>query len=130
MVDVSRSISERVGDLAHSVGGVVGKKAEGAAEQSIKKGAELASGLGAKVGAVADRIDENASSLSGHVREAADKVNRFADDLNDKKPADLFQAAMDYGRAHPLMMMAGAGLLGFALARLTGPRTTSRNGNY
>lgn len=127
MAEAARSIGEQVGDLAQSVGGAAGKKAEEVADQSLKKGAELASSLGRKAGVIADRVAETSPSLSGHVREAADKANRFADDLNDKKAADLLQSAMDFGRAHPFMMMAGAGLLGFAFARLTGPSAASRN---
>ncbi|MFO1160913.1 MAG: hypothetical protein U1E60_18880 [Reyranellaceae bacterium] len=126
MAEAAKGIGGQVSDLAKSVRGVVGGKAEEAADQSLKKGAELASSVGQKVDKLADRIDETSPTLSGHVRDAADKVNRFADDLDNKKVADLVQSAADFGRAHPFVMMAGAALLGFALARLMGSSVTSR----
>lgn len=120
MSEATRSIGERLGDLAHQVGGAAGKKAEQSADQSLKKGADLASALGEKVDSFADRIDEKAPSLAQQVRDTADKVNQLADQLNEKKVSDLVQSAADYGRAHPFVMMAGAALLGFALARFIG----------
>jgi hypothetical protein len=127
MAESAKSIGEQVGDLAHAVGGAVGKKAEEVADRSREMGADLASGLGEKVGAAADRIGEKSPSLAQHVRDTADKVNQFADELNDKKAADLLQSAMDFGRAHPFMMLAGAALVGFALARVVGPGSAARS---
>jgi hypothetical protein len=107
-------------DLAHEVGDAAGKKAEQVADQSVKMGADLASGLGRKAGALADRLDDKSPSLARQVRDTADKVGEFAEELNDKKASDLLQSAKDFGRAHPFMMMAGAALLGYALARFLG----------
>ncbi|WP_395711343.1 hypothetical protein [Reyranella sp.] len=125
MAQTTKSIGEQMGDLAHAVGDAAGKKAEQAADQSLKMGADLASGLGRKAGALADLIDDNSPSLARQVRDTADKVSEFADELNEKKVSDLVQSAMDFGRAHPFMMMAGAALLGYALARFVGSGSSS-----
>lgn len=130
MTEAAKSVGEQVGDLAHAVGGVVRKKAEEIADRSRETGAKLASGLGEKAGVVADRIEEKSPSLAQHVRDTADKVNQFADELNDKKAADLLQSAMDFGRAHPFMMLAGAALVGFALARVVGPGSADRSKSH
>ena len=116
----ANSIGEQVRSLAHEVGDAAGKRAEQVADQSVKMGADLASGLGRKASTLADRIDDKSPSLARQVRDTADKVSEFAEELNDKKAADLLQSAMDFGRAHPFMMMAGAALLGYALARFVG----------
>lgn len=125
MAETARSIGEQAGDLARSVRGVIGSKAEEIGDQSLKKSAELAGKLGDKTGELADRLDGTSQSLSEHVRGVADKVNRFADDLNEKNASGLLESAAHFGRAHPLMMMAAAGLLGFALARLVGSGASS-----
>lgn len=130
MAEAAKSIGEQVSDLAHEVGVAAGKRAERVADHSLKMGADLASSLGQKAGAMADRIDEKAPSLAQHVRDTADGVNRFAEELNDKKVSDLVQSAMDFGRAHPFMMMAGAALLGFALARFVGPGRSPSRADY
>ena len=95
MTQATKSIGEQVGDLAHAVGDATAKKAEQAADQSLKMGADLASGLGRKAGALADLIDDKSPSLAQQVRKTADKVGAFADELNDRKVSDL------YGMIHP-----------------------------
>jgi hypothetical protein len=52
------------------------------------------------------------------VRDAARKIDRLADDLRDRNVGELLSSATEYGRAHPVMMMAGATVVGFALSRL------------
>jgi hypothetical protein len=62
--------------------------------------------------------DYAAVQVADYVRDAARKIDRLADDLRHRNVSDLLSAATEYGRKHPVMMMAGAAVLGFALSRL------------
>ena len=86
----------------------------------------------------ADAIaDYAAVQVADYVRDAAKKIDRLADDLRDKSAGDLLSSATEYGRTHPVMMLAGAAVVGFALSRLikagvadptTYPETSDRSG--
>jgi hypothetical protein len=46
------------------------------------------------------------------------KIDRLASDLRDKKVGDLLASAAEFGRSQPVIMLAGAALIGFALSRV------------
>ena len=52
------------------------------------------------------------------MRGAGQKIDRLASDLRDKKVGDLLTSAAEFGRSQPVIMVAGAALVGFALSRL------------
>jgi hypothetical protein len=52
------------------------------------------------------------------VRGAGQKIDRLASDLREKKVGDLLSSAAEFGRSQPVIMLAGAALIGFALSRV------------
>jgi hypothetical protein len=52
------------------------------------------------------------------VRGAGRKIDRLASDLREKKVGDLLSSAAEFGRSQPVIMLAGAALIGFALSRV------------
>jgi hypothetical protein len=67
----------------------------------------------------ADAIPDFAAvQVADYVRDAAKRIDRLADDLRDKSAGELLSSATQYGRTHPLMMLAGAAVAGFALSRV------------
>jgi len=57
--------------------------------------------------------------LAEYVRQASQYTSKFADSLRDKKAAEeLFSTAVSWSRQQPLITLAGAAVLGFALARV------------
>ena len=63
-------------------------------------------------------LDEALPMLAGYVRQAAQQTNQFADSLRDKKADELLSTAVNWSRQQPLLTLAGAAVLGFALARI------------
>ena len=63
-------------------------------------------------------IDEALPMLAGYVRNAAQYTGQFADSLRDKKAEELLSTAVTWSRQQPLLTLAGAAVLGFALARV------------
>ena len=88
------------------------------ANKSVAGGAEAAQAVGKAAESAAQALDDALPALAGYVRNAADYTNKFADSLRDKKAEELLSEAMTWTRQQPLLTMAGAAMLGFALSRI------------
>jgi hypothetical protein len=88
------------------------------ANKSVAGGAEAAQAVGKAAESAAQVLDDALPALAGYVRNAAEYTNKFADSLRDKKAEELLGEAMTWTRQQPLLTMAGAAMLGFALSRI------------
>jgi hypothetical protein len=104
----------RVADLGPALRGQANKLAD----QSVSTGADAAQAVGKAAESAAQALDEALPMLAGYVRNAAQYTNQFADSLRDKKAEELLSTAMTWSRQQPLLTLAGAAVLGFALARI------------
>jgi hypothetical protein len=104
--------------IARSVGEAVGHKVEDIATRSKGAGADAAATMAKTAQAIADSVSGDSPAVAEYVRGAGQKIDRLANDLRDKKVGDLLAMATEFGRSQPVMMMAGAALVGFALSRL------------
>ena len=68
--------------------------------------------------AVADAVAADVPAVAEYVRGAAQKIERLAGDLREKKVGELLSSAAEFGRSQPVAMLAGAALVGFALSRV------------
>jgi hypothetical protein len=101
--DIAPALKEEAGKLAN---------------KSVAGGAEAAQAVGKAAESAAQVLDDALPALAGYVRNAAEYTNKFADDLRDKKAEELLGQAMAWTRQQPLLTMAGAAMLGFALSRI------------
>ena len=88
------------------------------ADKSVSTGVEAAQAVGKAAESAAQALDESLPMLAGYVRNAAQHTNEFADSLRDKKAEELSSTAVTWARQQPLLTMAGAAVLGFALSRI------------
>ena len=110
-------IKQQTSSTARAVGEAIGHKAEEVADRSREAGAEGVSRAARTAGAVADAVAD-VPAVADYVRGAAQKIERLAGDLREKKVGELLSSAADFGRSQPLAMLAGAALVGFALSRV------------
>jgi hypothetical protein len=103
---------------ARTVGETVGKKVEDVADCSKEIGADGVAKAARTAEAIADQVETDAPAVAEYVRGAARKINALADDLREKKVGDLLSSATEFGRSQPVIMLAGAALVGFALSRI------------
>lgn len=115
--DTRQTIDAAAG-IARSVGEAVGHKVENIADRSKGAGADAVAGVARTAQAIADSVAGDSPAIAEYVRGAGQKIDNLANDLRDKKVGDLLSSAIEFGRAQPVMMMAGAALVGFALSRL------------
>ena len=88
------------------------------ADKSLSSGVEAAQAVGKAAESAAQVLDDALPMLAGYVRNAAQYTNQFADSLRDKKAEELLSTAVSWSRQQPLLTMAGAAVLGFALSRI------------
>lgn len=118
--------SVRAADIGPALRGEAGK----IADKSVSTGVEAAQAVGKAAESAAQALDESLPMLAGYVRQAAQYTNEFADSLRDKKAEELLSTAATWARQQPLLTMAGAAVLGFALSRIakSGLAVTTPNG--
>jgi hypothetical protein len=101
-----------------SIAPAIREQAGKLAEKSKTAGVETTDAVGKAVESAAHVLQDTVPALAGYVRNAATYTNKLADSLRDEKAEDLIASAVSWGRKQPLMVVAGAALLGFTLARL------------
>jgi hypothetical protein len=89
-----------------------------AADQTVSSGAEAAVAVGKAAESAAQVLDQSLPMLAGYVRHAAEYTTQLADNLRDKKAEELLSTAVSWCRQQPLLTLAGATVLGFALSRI------------
>ena len=112
------NLQEEAKSTARAVGETVGKKVEELAGRSQQAGADSAIRVARTAEAIADQVAGDVPAVAEYVRGAAQKINGLADDLREKKVGELLTSAAEFGRSQPVVMLAGAALVGFALSRL------------
>jgi hypothetical protein len=95
-----------------------GKVADQLADKSLSSGVDAAHAVGKAAESAAQVLDDSLPMLAGYVRNAAQYTDRFADSLRDKKAEELLSTAVSWSRQQPLLTLAGAAVLGFALSRI------------
>lgn len=115
---IPEQVAQQAAGIGRAVGDAVGPKAEDIADRSKAAGADAVAGVARTAQALADTVAGDSPALAEYVRGAGQKIDRLATDLRDKKVGDLLTSAAEFGRSQPVIMLAGAALVGFALSRL------------
>ncbi len=100
------------------------------ADKSVATGVDAAQAVGKAAESAAQALDEALPALAGYVRQAATYTNQLADSLRDKKAEELLSTAVTWSKQQPLLTLAGAAALGFALSRVvkSGVDTAPKDG--
>jgi hypothetical protein len=115
---IPEQVAKQAAGIGRAVGDAVGPKAEDIANRSKAAGASAVAGVARTADALADTVAPDSPAIAEYVRGAGQKIDRLASDLRDKKVGDLLAAAAEFGRSQPVIMLAGAALIGFALSRV------------
>lgn len=118
---VPEEVKAKAADIMPALKDEAGKLAN----KSVAGGADAAQAVGNAAESAAQVLDDALPALAGYVRNAAEYTNKFADSLRDKKAEELLGEAITWTREQPLLTMAGAAMLGFALSRIVKAGATS-----
>lgn len=104
-------------------GGELGREAAGRARgfvgQGLERSSEAINNVSRLVGDTADSLDERMGVEYGdYARKASTYLSDTATSLASKDPDELIDDTRDFVRRSPGIALAGAAIIGFALARL------------
>jgi hypothetical protein len=112
------SVTQEAAGLGQEMGQALGRKAEDVADRSKEAGADAVASAARTAQAVADTMAEQSPAVANYVRDAGQKIDRLATSLREKSVGELLSSAADFGRSQPVVLIAGAALVGFALSRM------------
>lgn len=94
-------------------------KTRGLVGQGLERGAEALANVGKLVGDTADGLDERLGPEYGnYARRAATAIEDTANSIASKDADELIDDTREFVRKSPGVALAGAAIVGFALARL------------
>ena len=99
--------------------GQAADKTRGLVGQGLERGSEALANVSRLVGDTAAGLDERLGEEYGdYARKAAGAIEDVANSLASKDPDELIDDTRNFVRKSPGMALAGAAIVGFALARL------------
>ena len=113
------AVIDKIRSGGEKLSGQAADKARGLVGQGLERGAEALSNVGRMVGDTADGIDERLGAEYGdYARRAATAIEDAANNLAAKDADELIDDTRNFVRKSPGVALAGAAVIGFALARL------------
>lgn len=112
------SLTDQAAGVGQEVGQALGRKAEDLVDRSKGVGADAVAGAARTAEKLADTVADQSPAIADYVRNAGQKIDRLASDLREKSVGDLLGQAAGYAKSQPLVVIAGAAIVGFALSRL------------
>ena len=115
----SNAVIERVRSGRDKLSGQAADKARGLVAQGIERSAEALANVSKLVGDTATGLDERLGEEYGdYARKAATSIESAANKLAAKDADELIDDTRDFVQRSPGVALAGAAIVGFALARL------------
>ena len=110
---------DRVRSGGGKLSGQAAEKARGFVGQGLERSAEALANVGRLVGETADGLDERLGEDYGdYARRAAGAIESAANNIASKDADELIDDTRQFIRKSPGVALAGAAIVGFAVARL------------
>jgi len=110
-------IAAKAKEFGDKLGAAAVDTAEAIGEKPKAAGADAMQGVGRAVRNAADQIGDDAPAVAEYVRDAAAGIDKVAKGLRDNSVGELLDMAAKFGREQPIVLFAGAAVVGFALSR-------------
>ena len=117
--DTDSGLRQRLREGGERLSTEAGDRARGFVSQGLERSAEALSNVGKLVGDTADGLDERLGQEYGdYARKAASAIENTANSIASKSPDELIEDTRNFVRNSPGVAIAGAAIVGFAIARL------------
>ena len=117
--DAETRFAQRLRDGSERLSNQAGERARGLVSQGLERSAEGLSNVSRLVGDTAAGLDERLGPEYGeYARRAATAIENAANTLASKDPDELIEDTRNFVRNSPGIAIAGAAIVGFAVARL------------
>ena len=112
-------LRQRLREGGERISTEAGDRARGLVSQGLERSAEALSNVSRLVGDTAAGLDERLGEEYGeYARRAASAIENTANSIASKNPDELIEDTRNFVRNSPGLAVAGAAIVGFALARL------------
>jgi ElaB/YqjD/DUF883 family membrane-anchored ribosome-binding protein len=112
-------VLDKVREGRGKLAGQAADKTRGLVGQGLERGSEALANVSKLVGDTAAGLDERLGEEYGdYARKAAGAIEDVANNLASKDPDELIEDTRNFVRKSPGVALAGAAIVGFALARL------------
>ena len=124
----SGNLIERLRSGSENLTSQAGERARGLVSQGLERSADALSNVSKLVGDTAAGLDERLGPEFGeYARKAATAIESTANSIASKDPDELIEDTRNFVRNSPGVAIAGAAIVGFALARLFKSGISSRD---
>jgi ElaB/YqjD/DUF883 family membrane-anchored ribosome-binding protein len=121
-------LAQRFRDGGERLSAQAGERARGLVSQGLERSAETLSNVSRLVGDTAPGLDERLGPEFGeYARKAATAIENTANSIATKDADELIEDTRNFVRNSPGIAIAGAAIVGFALARLLKSGLSSRD---
>lgn len=112
-------VLDKVREGRGKLAGQAADKTRGLVGQGLERGSEALANVSKLVGDTAAGLDDRLGEEYGdYARKAAGAIEDVANNLASKNPDELIEDTRNFVRKSPGVALAGAAIVGFALARL------------
>ncbi|MEO7365308.1 MAG: hypothetical protein ABIW03_03225 [Sphingomicrobium sp.] len=113
------AIADKIRTGREKLAGQAADKTRGLVSQGLERSAEALANVSKLVGETAEGLDERLGADYGdYARRAASAIDGAANSLASKNPDELIDDTREFVRQSPGIALAGAAVIGFAIARL------------
>lgn len=124
----SGKLIDRLRSGGEDLSSQAGERARGLVSQGLERSAEALSNVSKLVGDTAPGLDERLGPEFGeYARKAASAIENTANSIATKDADELIEDTRNFVRNSPGVAIAGAAIVGFALARLLKSGLSSRD---
>jgi ElaB/YqjD/DUF883 family membrane-anchored ribosome-binding protein len=116
--EAAQDMAEQAKQSASSLAAEANQTIKGILNQQLAVGADLAGEVAHSARAAAGNLNQNAPQLAGLVRNAADKIESFSQDMRGRSIDEIMEIASGYARRQPLIIFGAAAALGFLAFRV------------
>jgi hypothetical protein len=115
--DMAREAGARAKQAATETASSMTDQVKDMIDRQIGTGANMASSFASSVKLAADDLDRESPMLAGLVRSLANKIEVYAEDMQDQTIDHVARAAADFTRKQPALVFGLAAVAGFLMFR-------------
>lgn len=113
------SVMQKIRSSGDKLSGEAADKARDFVGQGLERSSDALANVSKMVGDTAEGLEEKLGpEYADYARRAADALDRTATSLRNKSPDELIDDTRNFVRKSPGVALAGAAIVGFALARI------------
>ena len=115
--DSVRETAGKAKQVASSTASTVADQVKELLDRQIGSGANMAGQFASSARLAANDLDQHSPVMAGLVRTMANKIDDYADDLQDQTVEQLTRTASDFTRRQPALVFGLAAIAGFFVFR-------------